>query len=116
MAAFPQKTVPVVSFAKVMQDAGGSLAESVKHFASRFGTVHEELLAVLTQAALFCWVNVEAPSNLFAVCEAIRTGSPVRHYYHCQVTPGRWNEMHAYLAGIQRWLGIELPLPIGSAL
>lgn len=49
-------------------------------------------------------MNVEVERNLLAACEAIRTGKPTRQYYHCQITPDRWIEMHGYLVGIQRWL------------
>jgi hypothetical protein len=66
---------------------------------------------VHAQAAFLCWHNVEIRANLFALCEAIRTGKPTTHHYHCQITADRWNEMHVYLAGVQRWLGVKHPLP-----
>jgi len=94
-----------------MREAGGSFAERVELFESRFGPVTDEMLAVLAQAAFLCWVNVEASGNLLAVCEAIRAGKPTPHTYHCQITAARWDEMHTYLVGIQRWLGIQYPLP-----
>jgi hypothetical protein len=94
-----------------MREVGGSFAERVEQFESRFGAVDGDLLGVLAQAAFLCWHNVEIRNNLFALCEAIRTGRPTVHHYHCQITAHRWNEVHTYLAGIQRWLGIKRPLP-----
>ena len=103
--------VSTVDFAKVMREVGGSFAERVERFETRFGPVNDDMLGVLAQAAFLCWVNVKAPGNLLAVCEAIQAGKPTPHTYHCQITPARWDEMHAYLAGIQRWLGVVHPLP-----
>jgi hypothetical protein len=106
-----QKVVSTVEFAKAMREAGGSFAEKVEQFESRFGVVSGDLLGVLAQAAFLCWHNVEIRRNLFALCAAIQTGRPTAHYYHCQITARRWNEMHTYLMGIQRWLGVKHALP-----
>jgi hypothetical protein len=94
-----------------MREAGGSFDERVQQFESRFGAVSDDLLGVLAQAAFLCWHNLEIYRNLFALCEAIQTGRPTTHYYHCQITARRWNEIHAYLIGIQRWMGVEHTLP-----
>ncbi len=104
-------TISLIEFAKAIREAGGSFDQSVSHYESCFGAVDDDILAVLAQAAFLCWVNVEAERNLLAACEAIRTGKPTYQYYHCQITPDRWIEMHSYLIGIQRWLGVEQPLP-----
>jgi hypothetical protein len=94
-----------------MREAGGSFDERVRQFESRFGAVSGDLLGVLAQAAFLCWHNVEIYRNVYTLCEAIQTGRPTTHYYHCQITARRWNEMHAYLVGIQRWIGVEHTLP-----
>jgi len=94
-----------------MRETGGSFADKVERFESRFGAIDDDMLGVLAQAAFLCWHNVEIQANLFALCEAIKTGNPTSHYYHCQITARRWNEMHTYLLGIQRWLGVEHALP-----
>ena len=107
----PGTTVSLTEFARAMREAGGTFDQSVRHFESRFGAVDDDTLAVLAQAAFLCWVNVEAERNLLAACEAIRTGKPTYQYYHCQITPERWIEMHSYLVGIQHWIGVERPLP-----
>jgi len=107
----PGSTISLTEFAKAMRETGGTFAQSVSGFESRFGAVDDDKLAVLAQASFLCWVNLEAQRNLIAVCEAIRTGKPTHQYYHCQITPERWVEMHSYLVGIQRWLGVEQPLP-----
>ena len=95
-----------------MRAQGGSFAETIARFESRFGAVDDGTLAALAQAAFLCWHNVEVENNLLAVCAAIRTGQPTVHYYHCQITAHRWNEMHTYLVGIQRWIGVQRPLPL----
>lgn len=106
-----QRVVSIADFARARREAGGQFAERVEQFESRFGPVDDDRLAVLAQAAYLCWNNVQAESNLFALCEAISRGKPTSQYYHCQITPDRWNEMHAYLVGVQRWLGLEDPVP-----
>jgi len=110
MAAHP-RTVPIIEFAEAMRAQGGSFAERITRLETRFGPVRADLLGVLAQAAFLCRVNIQGEANLLAACRAIRTGKPSRWHYHCQITPERWDEMHAYLVGIQCWLGIELPVP-----
>ncbi|HOF88241.1 MAG TPA: hypothetical protein PLZ36_09100 [Armatimonadota bacterium] len=41
----------------------------------------------------------------------IGTGRPTSLYLCHQVTPARWNVLHAYVVGVQRWLGVDLPVP-----
>ena len=106
-----QKVVSTVDFAKAMREVSGSFGDEVERFESRFGAVDNDMLAVLAQAAFLCWHSVEIRANLFALCEAIKSSKPTSHYYHCQITARRWNEMHTYLVGIQRWLGVERSLP-----
>ena len=109
--ALAKMSVSAVEFARAMRAQGGSFAETVVRFEARFGAVDDEMLAVLAQAAFLCWHNADLEKNLLALCTAIRTGKPTVHYYHCQITAQRWNEMHSHLVGIQRWLGVQHPLP-----
>jgi len=90
---------------------GRQIGERVERFESRFGPVDDQKLAVLAQAAYLCWVNLQVEGNLFALCKAIRTGSPTSQYYHGQITADRWNEIHTYVVGVQRWLGLRHPVP-----
>jgi len=106
-----EATVSIADFAKGRFQAGGEFAEGVARFASRFGPVDDDLLSILAQAGYLCWTHVRAEENLLAACEAIATGRPTRHYYHCQVTADRWNEVHGYLIGVQRWFRVSMPLP-----
>lgn len=106
-----QQKVSLKEFAEAMLKADRTFAERVSNFEQHFGTIDTNTLAVLTQAAYFCWHNCEYQDNLLELCRAIGTETPTSFYYHCQVTPERWNEINTYVVGIQRWLGVDLPLP-----
>ena len=109
----PQHTVSLVEFAQAMFEADGGFAERVRAFEERFGPVDDDTLAVLAQAAYFCWHNRQYRDNLMQLCRAIGTGKPTRLFSHCQVTPERWAKLNAYVVGVQRWAGIALDPPAG---
>ena len=108
-----QRVISLKEFAKAALARDSSFAERVRHFETRFGTVDGDTLAVLAQAAYFCWGENEYQSDLVEVCQAIRIGKPTSLYHCRQITPERWTEMNTYVIGVQRWLGVDLPLPRG---
>ena len=106
-----QQVVPMHQFAQAMLEADSDFAARVQRFADRFGAVDANGLAVLAQAIYCCWGNAEYRDNFIGVCGAIGAGRPTSFYYHCQIAPARWAELHGYVVGVQRWLGVNLPLP-----
>ena len=92
-------------FAEAMlRHAGDGFPYRVRQFESRFGRADQDTLAVLAQAAYYCWGNCHYRDNLPQVCMAINTGRPTSMYLHNQVRPRRWIELNAYLVGVQCWL------------
>ncbi|MFC1712362.1 hypothetical protein ACFL6S_01770 [Candidatus Poribacteria bacterium] len=106
-------TIDIREFAEAMLEADDGFASRVKRFEARFGAVDADMLGVLAQAAYLCWGNNEYWDNLMEVCQAISMGKPTSSFYHAQITPERWIELHAYVVGVQCWIGSELPLPVG---
>ena len=103
-----QQTIRMADFAKAMvQHAGDSFPDRVRQFESRFGKADDDALAVLAQAAYYCWGNCRYRDNLLQVCTAINTGRPTYMYLHNQVGPARWIELNAYVVGVQCWLNPE---------
>lgn len=106
-----QRGVPLAEFAEAMRRADSGFAARVERFESRFGAAGPQRLAVLAQAAYFCWGNCASRQDLPRVCRAIAGGRPTLFHYHRQITPERWDQVHAYLVGVQRWLGEEQSPP-----
>ena len=110
--AAKQHVTRMTEFASAMLAADSGFADRVRHFEKCLGRGDADTLAVLAQSAYFCWGNQEHQSNLIEVCHAIRTGKPTSMFYHAQITAARWAQLHAYVIGVQRWLGVELPLAL----
>lgn len=106
-----QQVVSLKEFAAAMLESDRGFADRVRQFEERFGTIDEDTLGVLAQAAYFCWTNHQLELNMFELCRALSTGEPTSLFYHCQITAERWIEMHAYVVGVQRWIGITLEVP-----
>jgi len=86
-------------------------ADRVRVFEDRLGQVDCRTLAVLAQAAYFCWFEQEYERDFLEVCRAIGSGVPTSLYLCGQVTPQRWTALHEYVVAVQRWLGDERPCP-----
>jgi hypothetical protein len=108
-----QRVISLREFAKAMIEADDAFAHRVQDFERCFGPADADTLALLAQAATFCWHNHEYRANLAELCRAVAKGVPTTLYSHCQVTRGRWAELHSYVVGVQCWLGVDLPLPAG---
>ena len=97
--------IPLTDFGAAMRArADDSFAARVEGYASRFGEPDRETLAVLAQAAYYCWGNCHFRENLLQVCAAIGSGRPTCMYLHSQVSPPRWAELNSYVVGVQVWL------------
>jgi hypothetical protein len=94
-----------------MLEADSAFAERVQHYDEQFGAADADMLAVLAQAAYLCWFHCEHSNDLIETCRAIASGRPTSMHLCLQVTPKRWAEMNTYVVGVQRWLGVDLPLP-----
>ena len=108
-----QRVIKLQEFSKAMLEADDAFADRVRHFERRFGSADADTLAILAQAAYFCWFECEYESDLISICRAIGMGKPTSMYHCVQVSPERWAELNAYVVGVQRWLGSDLPLPSG---
>ena len=96
--------IPLTDFAKAMHScACDSFAARVSAFESEFGKADDDTLAVLAQAAYYCWGNCHYRDNLLQVCSAICTGRPTSMYLHGQVSPQRWAELNTYVVAVQLW-------------
>jgi hypothetical protein len=100
-----QQMIPLTDFAKAMRaNADDSFAARVDEYESQFGKTDEDTLAVLAQAAYYCWGNYHFKDNLLQVCAAIGSGKPTSMYLHGQVAPCRWAELNSYVVAVQLWL------------
>ncbi|MHC5033564.1 MAG: hypothetical protein ACYTFZ_00805, partial [Planctomycetota bacterium] len=106
-----QNVVSVKEFAEAMRGADGLFDKRVQGFEKQFGKADADTLGVLAQANYFCRYNAEYEKNLTQVCRAICAGKPTSFYCHCQLTPERWVDINTYVVAVQRWLGIDLPVP-----
>ncbi len=97
--------IPLPDFAKAMRaHADDTFATRVNEFETQFGKADDDTLAVLAQAAYYCWGNYHYRDNLLLVCAAICSGKPTCMYLHAQVSPRRWIELNTYVIGAQLWL------------
>jgi hypothetical protein len=94
-----------------MLESDSGFANRVSRFEDRFGPADADTVSVLAQAAYFCWGNSEYRNGIIKVCQAIGAGKPTSFFYHAQITPDRWNMLNTYVMGVQRWLGVDLPVP-----
>ncbi len=111
MAIVCPHKVPLAQFAKDMLETDVVFADRVRNIEKQFGAADDDTLAVLAQAAYFCWFEFEYENDLVEVCRAIGVGKPTSMHLCLQVSPERWAEMNTYVVGVQRWLGLDLPLP-----
>ena len=101
------------TFASGCRDHDAYFAGRVRRFENRFGPADADTLAVLAQAAYFCWFEKEYEADFLNVCCAIDRGHPTSMYLCLQITPARWDEINTYLIGVERWLGHDAPVPDG---
>ena len=106
-----QHIIPMSEFAQAMYKSDKGFAERVRGFERVFGKVDTDTLAVMAQASYFCWFEVEYEQDYTDVCRAIGMGRPTSLHLCRQLTPQRWTEVNTYIVGVQRWLGVERPLP-----
>jgi len=107
-----ERDVSVHEFtAAMLTESEGSFGRRIRSFEDRFGPADEATLALLGEAAYFCWFGVEYEKNFFAVCRAIGEGKPLPFRICLQITPERWMELNTYVVGVQRWLGVDRPIP-----
>ena len=106
-----QRVICVKEFAEAMLEFDSNFADRVGHFEENFGATDADMLAVLAQATYFCWYIHDYESNLILICRAISAGKPTAFHLCFQVGPERWAAVNSYVIGIQRWLGVDLPLP-----
>ena len=106
-----QRVICVKDFAKAMFGVDRNFADRVEHFEESFGTTDADMLAVLAQATYFCWYIYDYESDFVSVCRAIGTGKPTSFFLCFQAGPERWAAVNSYVIGVQRWLGVDLPLP-----
>ena len=111
-----QRLIPITEFAAAMLETDAGFRERVRCFETRFGPADAETLAVLAQTAYLCWFECEYKRNFVGACCAIGGGRPTSLTLCGQVTPERWLALNAYVIGVERWLGIELPVsgPVSS--
>ena len=105
-----QRIVDMKEFARAMLAISDRFAERVRDFEAHF-PVNDDTLAVMAQASYFCWFEAEYEQDYTEVCRAIGLGRPTSFYLCRQVTPRRWIDLHAYVVGVQRWLGVERRVP-----
>ncbi len=101
----------MLDFARAMREADPGFAARVQQFEARFGRADADTLAVLAQASYFCWFTWDYEQGFLRVCEAIGAGKPTSLRLCAQVSPARWSRLHAYVIGVQRWLGHARLLP-----
>lgn len=111
MGGVTQQAVPLIDLAKAMLRTDLGFRERVERYQSQFGPADQETLAVMAQASYFCWFHAEYEGDYVRVCRAIGAGAPTSLYLCRQVPPRRWTEMNGYVVGVQRWLGIDEPVP-----
>lgn len=100
--------IPLVEFAQAMLGAHDAFAERVGHFGHRFGSVSPDTLALLAQAAYFCWFEAEYEADLLSLCLAIGQMKPSSVLICQQISVQRWHQLNSYVGGVQRWLGRDL--------
>ena len=109
-----QDVTPVEEFAEAMLEADADFAARVDEFAGRFGPVDAAALGLLAQAAYFCDVHCDTPTNLLDLCKGIGEDTPSSSMYHCgQISQDWWDRLHHYVVAGQRWGGVDRPLPKG---
>lgn len=106
-----QRATSLRAFAGAMRASDAGFADRLDGFAARFGPLTDDGLALLSQAAYFCWFHVEYQANLLATCRAIGADRPSYLYLCGHLSPLRWRSLHAYVVGVQRWLGVNHPVP-----
>jgi len=107
-----QRTVPMVAFARAMYERAPAFASRVDDlYAAR--TIGDDHLAVCAQTAFYCWFEAEYAADFWRLLQAIGSGRPTRLFLCCQVSPKRWRDLHAYVVGVQRWLGTAGPTQEG---
>ena len=84
-----RRCIPLVDFGEEMLKAHEAFAERVDLYAQRFGPVSPDTLALLAQAAYFCWFEAEFESDLLSLCGAIGRGCPSAIRLCQQVTAER---------------------------
>ncbi|MBD3182566.1 hypothetical protein GF312_09760 [Candidatus Poribacteria bacterium] len=102
-----QASISIIDFGKAMLKMDYRFKVRVKDFEKKFGKVNDNTLAIMAQAAYFCWGNAEYKNNILHICKAVRTGKPTYLIYHNQLTPERWSLINSYLLGVQKWLGFD---------
>jgi len=109
-----QHITPIDEFAAAMLAADEDFASRVKAFEDRFGPVDPATLGLLAEAAHFCDVHCDHPTNLSELCRAIGSETPDASFYHCgQISPDQWDRLHEYVVAAQRWRGADRPIPEG---
>lgn len=105
------KDVPIIDFAEAMRRADRAFGERVRAFEQRFGGAHGDTLGVLAQANYLCWYGSTLQETLLNACEAIGKDRPSLFRSCLQISPERWDQLHAYIIGVQLWLGIVGDVP-----
>lgn len=109
-----QHVTPVEEFAGAMLEVDDAdFAARVDGFESRFGTVDAATLGLLAQAAYFCDVHCDHPTNLFQLCEGIGKEAPSSTYLCGQISQDWWDRLHHHVVAGQRWAGVGRPVPKG---
>jgi len=108
--AAQQRIIPIGEFSRAMLESDDGFANRVSRFEDHFGPADADTLSVLVQAAYFCWGNNEYRNGIVKVCQAIGMGKPTSFFYHAQITADRWDILNTYVMGVQRWLGVDLPV------
>lgn len=106
-----QATIPLSDLAVAMRSRSIGFARRVARFESQFGPADDATLATLAQAAYFCWFECEYEADFLGVCQAIGLGRSTSLLLCAQITPARWNAIHAYVVAVQRWRGMDCALP-----
>ena len=110
-----QRVIPIKEFAEAMLETDSGFTDRVRRFEERFGKADSDTLAVLAQAAYFCWGNNEYRNGIVEVCRAIKAGRPTSFFYHGQITPRRWAVLNTYVIGVQNWLGVDRHITSGTS-
>jgi hypothetical protein len=109
-----QHVIPVEEFAEAMLAVDPDFAARVDGFRTSFGPVSSRTLGLLAQAAYFCDVHCDHPTNLWELCEAIGAETPSSLMYHCgQISQDWWDLLHNYVVAGQLWGGVDRPIPEG---
>ena len=101
----------MIRFARAMREHNRVFARRVETFEDRHGALDPELLAVAAQANFLCWFEASFPGSLLSACRGIASGHPTQLTLCQQVSPERWQVLHAGVVAVQRWLGEPREVP-----